>query len=769
VHVAYPGSLKRKLTKDHQPTPLPDWQPGGEMAFPKQITKIVGAAFMTAYLLCGAARPVLSADNAFTLPAAQRGKAYKFTIATAGGIPPLHWRLIAGTLPPGLVIDEKGEISGLATKAQVDAYQFKIEVSDSSQPAETYIASFRLTVNAPPLRMLLTGEPLRIVPVNGSAKHASTPAVAVSDGSKSQGGAASGGQQAPATKGNQSQGGTVAGAQQAHANGKQTGTTNPQADVSSPNAGNSPPVTALPQQAAEAKGQSPPAAAGAAAPAPAPGTLNACDQKTPTPPCVHQPQAGDTKVTGEVAVKSGASVPALDVKVNKADLGQTADLGPATVDPKTGEFSDAAKPLSEYDTVEVDQTSPTALTGTFKVAAANGNASPGQSFYTLGMAGLDITSTTTSGPQQQYFGEFDLLAPLRAAKSLGCDNPDPLRNRCWVWFDPRIASVPTPKTSQLQNLTSVSSALTGLSSMTLGDITQSVEFHGGFEYEVVNPREGILFGNQEKATLSLSAIAGGGVVTPFNSQATAQEFDLQQTPLAGGAPEPGNVVQQFNNNPSFAKQYPQLACVLTSSTYKYTVPTGLGYPKCSPIPSSQPAVTHVAFMLQNRSRFYRSYFAGLRFKTTFFNSDCNSRNINAPEEKECKKADVFPGIFDITIGQDENVTGGELRKFVLTLSGNYPFPGASWLRIFGSAYIGVSHNQYSPALVLPATQIPVALSDPSVVIQTLKPPNQDFFRLGVGIDIIKAWDALKQKMATSSPASPAGTGASSTGSKGSSK
>jgi putative Ig domain-containing protein len=51
-------------------------------------------------------------------------------LTATGGVPPYHWNVSGGTLPPGLTIGSDGSLSG--TPAAAGAFPFSIEVSDSA-------------------------------------------------------------------------------------------------------------------------------------------------------------------------------------------------------------------------------------------------------------------------------------------------------------------------------------------------------------------------------------------------------------------------------------------------------------------------------------------------------------------------------------------------------------------------------------------------------------------------------------------------------------
>jgi len=82
-----------------------------------------------------------------TLPRAVLSGNYEVKLAATGGVPPLTWEVIAGSLPPGLSLDPvSGTISGVPTA--LGLYRFAVEVSDSDDPADTRSREFAIAVIA---------------------------------------------------------------------------------------------------------------------------------------------------------------------------------------------------------------------------------------------------------------------------------------------------------------------------------------------------------------------------------------------------------------------------------------------------------------------------------------------------------------------------------------------------------------------------------------------------------------------------------------------
>jgi hypothetical protein len=77
------------------------------------------------------------------------------------------------------------------------------------------------------------------------------------------------------------------------------------------------------------------------------------------------------------------------------------------------------------------------------------------------------------------------------------------------------------------------------------------------------------------------------------------------------------------------------------------------------------------------------------------------------------------------------------------------------MRIFGSAYIKLQKNHNSTPLVL-IPQSPLQdLSQPTVVIQQISPVKQDYFVLGVGVDLVALIHKYTSKASSPEPSATA--------------
>ena len=107
---------------------------------------------------------------------------------------------------------------------------------------------------------------------------------------------------------------------------------------------------------------------------------------------------------------------------------------------------------------------------------------------------------------------------------------------------------------------------------------------------------------------------------------------------------------------------------------------------------------------------------------------------------------TYPGTFDVRFGEDESVTGVHLVPLVATLTGSFPIPGTKGaLRLFGSTYIRAYRNQDTLALVLVPSPNFISLDNPAVVVQPILRSDQDYFRLGVGLDLFPMLSKLMGK------------------------
>jgi hypothetical protein len=85
-------------------------------------------------------------DNDSRLPETYPRASYEFRFHAHGGVPPLHWRLEKGALPPGVALQEDGLLHGQPQRS--GEFQFTISVTDASAPPQRVQKQFVLLVRA---------------------------------------------------------------------------------------------------------------------------------------------------------------------------------------------------------------------------------------------------------------------------------------------------------------------------------------------------------------------------------------------------------------------------------------------------------------------------------------------------------------------------------------------------------------------------------------------------------------------------------------------
>jgi|SRR5579863_678024 len=82
-----------------------------------------------------------------TLPKAFLRRPYEIRLDASGGITPLHWEVIEGKPPAGIVLARDGVLSGAPT--ETGEFRFTVTVTDSGKPAAQQKQQLSLTVVTP--------------------------------------------------------------------------------------------------------------------------------------------------------------------------------------------------------------------------------------------------------------------------------------------------------------------------------------------------------------------------------------------------------------------------------------------------------------------------------------------------------------------------------------------------------------------------------------------------------------------------------------------
>jgi hypothetical protein len=79
-----------------------------------------------------------------SLPSGYTRGTYSFKFHAHGGIPPLHWKVEKGELPPGLRLEDDGTVHGAPEKP--GEYRFTVSVTDNGKPLQVVEREFVLNV-----------------------------------------------------------------------------------------------------------------------------------------------------------------------------------------------------------------------------------------------------------------------------------------------------------------------------------------------------------------------------------------------------------------------------------------------------------------------------------------------------------------------------------------------------------------------------------------------------------------------------------------------
>lgn len=301
--------------------------------------------------------------------------------------------------------------------------------------------------------------------------------------------------------------------------------------------------------------------------------------------------------------------------------------------------------------------------------------------FTRAIVGLEQAAAASANPEQKLFLEFNLTAPLfrRGGR--------PIQSPLWLWLNPRITSLPQQTAGSVAEFSTAANFFAPFTSGKVNEIVQGFEFAGGFEvpipfnkYRVTGPIASG-FGSDSRVRFGLSGLLGAGVSAPFSSQKSVQVFKVNQS-----------VIDRF--------------------------PDAMGK-------------DFIAFVAGDRNRFFRQYFVGLRLKSYYVKA-------SDPDELDA----IFPGILDVTFGQNESVTGGELHGGVVKVEGIYPLPfikggkkGSFY--VFGSALMKLTHPKTIAPIFLQLPDATVTFPAANVLIQQAPTRDSDHYRIGFGVDLIR--------------------------------
>jgi hypothetical protein len=295
------------------------------------------------------------------------------------------------------------------------------------------------------------------------------------------------------------------------------------------------------------------------------------------------------------------------------------------------------------------------------------------------VVGYEQAGASAQNSRRNLFFDFAMSVPITPFEKFngGITSFGP---RSRIWGDVRLSSVPNPTADQM----TLSKFVTGFSTIVgntqVNQVVQAFETTAGFETRLFStPKPFLGLFSTTKHRFSVNLVAGGGIITPLSPSDPDTKAIFQATDEAR---------MRYGLSPD--KQY-------------------------------------IAFVSPNRDRFYREYFVGLRLKTLYFD------DFERPR-------DIHPANLDVTFGQNEAITGGGLHGGVLRFDGFYPMPFGlrNYVYLYGTAQLKLTRAQTLEApLFLNPAPADASLSGPNTGVVTLPTVNRDYYKIGVGVNVIK--------------------------------
>ena len=308
------------------------------------------------------------------------------------------------------------------------------------------------------------------------------------------------------------------------------------------------------------------------------------------------------------------------------------------------------------------------------------------------IVGFEQAGASSSKSAQNFFFDLDVSIPLAfrhpsAAKVAEESNKEKQKDvdpyfgpRLRSWGEIRVTSVPQQIHTSVGGF--AASFAQQAANVPVNEVAQAAEFLAGVQYrigETAKAKSYFGFGHDTTQKFAVSLLAAGGAITPTTPR---QSLEVFQVPT-------------FDQ--SFFTKFPQA--------------TGKQF---------------IAFVLADRDRFFRQYYAGFRFETYYF--DLKGEEIKLR----------FPATLDITYGVNEAVTGGRVHGGVIRLEGFYPLPfqTAQFVYLFGTALIKPARARIVEPLILQPAPADTPVPAANVALVTIPQINRDYYRIGVGIDFI---------------------------------
>jgi len=336
---------------------------------------------------------------------------------------------------------------------------------------------------------------------------------------------------------------------------------------------------------------------------------------------------------------------------------------------------------------------------------------------------------------------------------------DPLGAKLWAYLNPTLSTIPQTGLTISDLVAPSSIATTAINRNANTDVTKLVQafnFEQGLEWKLWLkapymtdafgriPREG-----SSANRVGLFLYGGYGIGVPVNGTLNPTTvYDLNGDLYANY-----NLPSNLPGTPPPAVYDP--GCGLAAKKPWNNPNCGTG--------GSNP-YKYLALQQVSSLQFFQSYYLGLRLKTfTYSIQPCKHQPDGAgsgsiPLHFCSVPKNLFPGMYDIGIGQDQAITGYKFHGPVLRAQANYSLPFYTPVHLFGSIRLALSRSQpdnVATYVLTPDTA--VAATSPATYLQPVPPPTRSLYSFGIGIDLIEAIKKGLQSKTQIAPITPTTT------------
>jgi hypothetical protein len=289
------------------------------------------------------------------------------------------------------------------------------------------------------------------------------------------------------------------------------------------------------------------------------------------------------------------------------------------------------------------------------------------------IVGYQQTGASSSVFTQDWFLDFYISRPLALLRKAEGGHVK------WRWWgNVRVASFPQPGNQTVGEVASGLAAQVG--ALKLNQLAQGAEFLSGVEFQPFKSFPFRGFSENTRQIFSLGFIAGAGATGFF----TAPSNNVQVFAVPTAGPQVSTFRGQFKD-------------VTTAN---------------------------IAFISPDLERFPKQYLAGIRLSTHYLD----------PTGKPLVSS---PAMLAFTVGQNQVITGNQLRGVVGRIEAFYPLPfgnrGQTAAGAFSSIYLfGTAQMRFGRSAVAPTGG---SASDASVTLIPLA-NTRDEYRIGFGVDLV---------------------------------